>query len=160
MFNSSTNAYEIYNEDIFTKKAFNILMDKGLNYDSFRNETLAVGNMYLVPEYTRGVSLRGSEGGKILRISRLTEKSIWWEELKWEKVGEYTWANTYCYDIIQYSNDDWINGWTKKYNDYKFKKFTERISTFKKRYGCLINEDIKNEIIQHKYKRMSCDLGF
>ena len=131
---------------------------KDYNID-FNNKHL-IGTLFWVPEYTRGVSLQGNEGGKIMCITRTTTKSIWWEELKWDKVGEYTWNSTYVYDIIKFTKNGWEKNLISKNWDNIGKKYMERIETFKKRFGVKISEDIKNEIIQYKYKRMSCDLGF
>tara|TARA_B110001450_G_C17658700_1_gene496319 strand:+ start:2160 stop:3113 length:954 start_codon:yes stop_codon:yes gene_type:complete len=156
-----------YKEDIFKEKAVDIIKEK-YNLDcvdfkdyniDFNNKHL-IGTLFWVPEYTRGVSLQGNEGGKIMCITRTTTKSIWWEELKWDKVGEYTWNNTYVYDIIKFTKNGWEKNLISKNWDNIGKKYMERIETFKKRFGVKISEDIKNEIIQYKYKRMSCDLGF
>tara|TARA_R110002153_G_scaffold212442_1_gene365071 strand:- start:54 stop:557 length:504 start_codon:yes stop_codon:yes gene_type:complete len=144
-------------------KGDEILNAEGLVCDDIGNlkgDEYFVNQMFWLLEYTRGVSLQGHTGGKIIKITKVSNASIWWKELAWEEIGEYTWNNTYCYDITKFTNEKWIHN--KKINSWetKSKPFMERKKTFGKRFGYLINYQIQQKFYNKYFERMNCDLGF
>ena len=109
-------------------KGEDILNAEGLvcgNIENLSQGEYHHNQMFWLPEYTRGVSLKGHTGGKILKLTKVSDKSVWWKELVWVNVGEYTWSNTYSYDITKFQNEEWRH-YKKEVNGEKPKKLTDK----------------------------------